>query len=282
MFLVFCMCTLLQSRVKAQAVIPLYKDKAPGSEDWQWTQRDSIDRNDGTRTVWNVSHPSLTVYQAAGNVKPTDVAVIICPGGGFQTLFVDDQGNNEARWLQSQGVTAFVLSYRLIPFGLSYAAMDSMGFDHKQDLVSKLAVADGRAAITYVRGHTTQYHISPQKIGIIGYSAGGFVAAACSYQYTPENRPDFTGAFYTDYPLDLIGHIPADAPPLFIAVAENDQFGCQKFMPPLYDAWIKAGHSAQMHIYENGGHGFGMKKQGTKSDAWPEHFASWLHSIIRE
>lgn len=273
-----CISVFLSVTAKTQTVISLYNDKAPGSEDWYWNEQDSIDKSNGTRTVWNVSRPTLTYFPADKN-KQTGIAVIICPGGGFQTLFVDDQGFNEARWFQSQGINAFVLKYRLIPTKHEYAFLDTMNFERKQDWVSKLATADGRAAITYIRQHAAEYNVSPDKIGIIGYSAGGFVVAACSYQYTSINRPDFSGAFYTDYPLDLTDNIPADAPPIFIAVASDDQFGCAKFMPPLYDEWIKAGHQAEMHMYKNGGHGFGMRKQGTDSDKWPDDFLAWLKRL---
>src|SRR3569833_1816146 len=139
-----------------------------------------------------------------------------------------------------------------------------------------LPVADGRTAIKYVRAHAAVFGISPARVGIMGFSAGGTVTASAAFNYTTETRPDFVAPIYPYMPPELIGSVPADAPPMFICVASDDQFGLVPHSQALYTKWQENKHIAELHIYEKGGHGFGMHKQNIPTDTWIDRFGDWL------
>jgi dienelactone hydrolase len=115
----------------------------------------------------------------------------------------------------------------------------------------------------------------PDRIGIMGFSAGGSVTVGAALEYDADSRPDFAAPIYSA-PREEIS-VPADAPPLFIAAAHDDAFAASACVP-LYLAWSAAGRSAELHIYSRGGHGFGMHKQGLPADRWIEQFGEWLHA----
>jgi acetyl esterase/lipase len=117
--------------------------------------------------------------------------------------------------------------------------------------------------------------VSPQRVGIIGFSAGGTVSTSVGFQYSSENRPAFVGAIYTYMGAVKAANVPSDAPPLFVAAATNDQLAPDSVK--LYSQWIAAGKPAEIHIYSKGGHGFGMRKQNLPSDQWIERFGEWLN-----
>jgi acetyl esterase/lipase len=143
--------------------------------------------------------------------------------------------------------------------------------------VVPLAVADGNAAIGYVRKHAAEFGVSPKRVGIIGFSAGGTVAVSVAMNYTPETRPDFTAPIYPAYILAIRGGgVPTDAPPAFILAASDDPLGLAPQSVQIYQDWIAAGKTAELHLYSRGGHGFGMREQHLPSDRWIERFADWL------
>lgn len=263
-----------------QKVIQLYNGAAPGSENWNWDQNESADNVFHSNVVYNVTHPTLTVYPADSTYTPTGTAVIICPGGGLQTLSIEHEGYAVAKWLQKKGITAFLLEYRLMhtlgndPYKEMLAKMKANSVLKDQAPVAPLAIADGRAAIAYVRSHAAEYGISPSRVGIIGFSAGGTIAAATAFGYTPENKPDFVAPIYAYFPPEMQVNVPQDAPPMFLAAASDDQSSI--YSVELYDTWIKTKHNAELHIFSKGGHGFGMKTQGLESDTWTDRFMEWM------
>ena len=137
-------------------------------------------------------------------------------------------------------------------------------------------MADGLAAIEYVRQHTADYGIDPKRIGIIGFSAGGTVAASVAFNYTPATRPDFVAPIYLSYDWTIKTTVPTDAPPLFALAATDDQLGLAPHSVRLYNDWTAAGKSAELHLYSQGGHGFGMRTQNLPSDRWIALFGDWL------
>jgi lysophospholipase L1-like esterase len=139
-----------------------------------------------------------------------------------------------------------------------------------------LAVADARAALTYVREHAAEYGVSPQRVGIMGFSAGGTLAGATAFNYTAANKPDFDAPIYGYVPPGLLTKIADDAPPMFIAAATDDQLGLAPHSVELYNKWTASKHSAELHMYAQGGHGFGMRKQNLPTDNWIERFGDWL------
>jgi len=272
--------TFLAVSAKAQqTVIPLYNGAAPGSETWTWGETENDSNIYHAHTIFNVSKPTLTVYPPDSTVWPTGTAVIVCPGGGFHSLSIMQEGYAVVKWLQHKGITAFLLKYRLIHTigGDPYKQENedrSKNVDRKE--IVAMAIADARKAITYVRQHAGDYGVLPNRIGIIGFSAGGTIAASCAYRFTPEDRPDFVAPIYAYFPPLMQGSVPADAPPLFIAAASDDTYGLETHSASLYETWINSKHSAELHIYSKGGHGFGMNEQGLPSDSWRDRFSDWL------
>ena len=262
-----------------QKVIPLYNGAAPGSENWNYDEKLAPSATDPL--VYDVSHPTLTVYKPDPKFN-TGTAIIVCPGGGFFILAVKNEGSDVANWLTQKGITVFMLKYRT-----GHSLTENPGKElwdnlHKSDFQDKikpiipLCIADGRAAIAYVRAHATEYGISPSRIGIIGFSAGGTVTASTAYNYTPENKPDFVAPIYAFMPPTLQGTIPVDAPPMFLAAANNDDLALDAHSIDLYNKWTAAKHPVELHIYAKGGHGFGMHRQNIPTDNWIDRFGDWL------
>lgn len=270
--------------VKAQQkVIPLYPGVAPGSESWTWSEQENANNMYHSNAVFNISKPTLTVYPPDGAHAPTGTAVIVCPGGGFHSLSIMQEGYDVVKWLQSKGITAFLLRYRLVhieggdPYKQENDDRTRKGAGAEISTVVNMAVADGKQALAYVRTHAAEYGIDPKRIGIISFSAGGVISAAAAYNYTLENRPDFVGFIYGGLrPSETQNNIPADAPPLFIAAASNDNYNLEMVAVSLYTSWVTAKHSAELHIYAQGGHGFGLKKQGIPTDTWTDRFIDWM------
>ena len=264
-----------------QKIIQLYAGDAPGSESWTWSEGVSEHNAANTRKVYNVVHPTLGVFLPDAKIA-TGTAVIICPGGSFQTLSIDNEGNEEASWLVAHGVAAFVLKYRLIHSLTDDPVKEVLANrgtpKNKEDAAQllPLAITDARLAISYVRAHAAEYNLSVSRIGIMGFSGGGTLAASSAYNYTPENKPDFVAAIYPFFPPALQSEIPADAPPMFIVAASDDDLGLAPHSVDLYQKWIASKHSAELHMYAKGGHGFGMRKQNIPTDSWIERFGDWL------
>ena len=270
---------LLAGISRAQKVIPLYSGAAPGSEKWTQKEKDYFSTVFNTQVVTNVTQPTLTAYLPAKD-SANGTAVIVCPGGGFFALSINSEGADVANWLAARGVAAFVLKYRLVETGedgtkeMVTKITDRKKFDQEIAPIVPLAVADGLAAVSYVRKHATEFGVSPERVGIIGFSAGGTVSTSVAFQYSAENRPAFVGSIYTYMGAVKAADVPKDAPPIFVAAATND--GLAPDSVQLYSKWIAAGKPAEIHIYSKGGHGFGMRKQNLPSDQWIERFGEWL------
>jgi acetyl esterase/lipase len=277
---ILCALGLVASGALAQEVIPLYPGTPPGSVETSYPERHYFSKAWNAEVVSNVTKPSLTLYRpiAGGNGN----AVVVCPGGGFMALSIDNEGTEVAKWLAARGMTAFVLKYRLAHTGEDATQEFLALFEEKaklEEMLKKtvaLSIADGIAAVAYLRKHASDWGISPDKVGIIGFSAGGTVTAAAGLRYTPESRPAFVAPIYPAASMLKDDAVPADAPPMFLAAATDDQFKLVPDSISLYNRWIAASKSAELHIYAKGGHGFGMRKQGYPTDQWIDRFAEWL------
>ncbi len=268
----------------AQTVIPLYEGKAPGSENWTWTEAENNNNQFKTRVVYNVSTPTLTAYLPNPDIA-TGTAVVIAPGGGFHILSIDSEGIELAKWLNANGVAAFVLKYRLVHSLTTDPVAEMMNpanTQQKQDAenaaVVPLSIADGKRAMEYVRSHAKDFGLLPDHIGLMGFSAGGTVTMGVGFDYTPASRPDFLAPIYPYLGINAIAKqvVPADAPPLFVVAATDDQLKLAPHSAKLYADWIAAGKTAELHLYAKGGHGFGMRKQSLPTDNWIERFGDWL------
>lgn len=262
----------------AETVIRLYDGAAPGSEQWQQQEQENFSLLWRTQVVFNVTDPTLTVV-APDPATANGTAIVICPGGGFHALSINSEGFDVARWLAAKGVTCFVLKYRLVECKTTDPAQemfDKGTIDQAVAPIIPLALADGLAAIGYVRQHAADNGLNPQRIGMIGFSAGGTVTAAVGFNYTAATRPDFVAPIYLQYDWVPRGVVPADAPPLFLLAATDDQIGLAPHSVRLYNDWVAVGKSAELHLYATGGHGFGMRTQHLPSDHWIELFGDWL------
>jgi acetyl esterase/lipase len=196
-------------------------------------------------------------------------------------LSINSEGGDVAKWLAGKGVTAFVLKYRLAHTGEDATAefqqlwQDKPKFEKLLADTVPLSIEDGLAAVTYVREHAATWNVLPDKVGVIGFSAGGTVAAGVALRYKPEGRPAFAAPIYGAVSM-LKDAVPSDAPPLFVAAATDDNLGLAGESVALYERWTAAHKPAELHMYARGGHGFGMKKQGLPSDDWIARFWDWL------
>ena len=279
---IIILCVLITVVSAAQEVIKHYDGKPPGSEDWTWNEAVSTQNAFNTRLVYNVTEPTLTAYLPPWYLA-TGTAVVIAPGGAFHILSVDSEGEAVAKWLNSIGVAAFVLKYRLArsytddPVAELSAKMDDLGeLDQVNASIVPLAMADGLAAIRYVREHAAEMDIDPDKIGIMGFSAGGTLAMSVAYNATQENRPNFVAPIYAYEPAIIGSEAPEEETPVFVTVAADDQLDMLPYSLNIFKKWFDAGHPAELHVYQKGGHGFGMREQGLPTDSWYERFGEWL------
>jgi acetyl esterase/lipase len=281
-FAVRILCTVLSlvAVAAAQDVIRLYPGTAPGSTQQNNQEKAYVSPVWHEDVVSNVTTPTLTVFKPSPKLK-NGTAIVICPGGGFMALVIGNEGTDLAKYLAAKGVTAFVLKYRVAhtdaeatrEFGILYE--DKQKFGETMKAVQPLAVADGLAAVKYVRHHAAEWGVSTDRVGILGFSAGGFVTTEVALHYAPEGRPAFVAAIYGGA-LSKDAPVPADAPPLFIAAATDDTLGLAPQSVALYQKWTAAHKQAELHMYERGGHGFGMHKQNLPTDHWIERFTDWL------
>ncbi|MFL5590133.1 MAG: alpha/beta hydrolase [Ktedonobacteraceae bacterium] len=263
-------------------VIPIWPGDPPGSEDWtQLEQEIFAPPPIRFRSVRNVTQPTLTAFLPHPS-KATGTAVIICPGGGFHALAIDHEGRDVARWLNTRGVAAFVLKYRLLAIEVRDEDFERQFQENLSDRnkirevtkqIGPLAIADGQQAVRIVRKRASEWGLAPNRIGIMGFSAGGRVTAGVALEHDAQSRPNFAAPIYGALWEDIT--VPADAPPLFMALANDDELAVEPGLA-LYSAWRAAGHPVELHIYAQGGHGFGMRKQGLPADHWIDRFGEWL------
>jgi len=278
---ILCLALFATALASAQDVIPLYPGTPPGSAPETYPEKQYFSKVWNTEVVANVTKPTLTVYKPApGTANGT--AIVICPGGGWMALSINSEGIDVAKYLAAKGVTSFVLKYRLSHTGedatqeFTDLIKDRPKFLELIAPIVPLAVADGLAAVSYVRKHAAEYGVSPDRVGIIGFSAGGGVTAGVAFQYTPENRPAFVAPIYAGAGRFKDSTVPADAPPMFIAAATDDQLGLVPDSLLLYQKWYAAQKPVELHVYEKGGHGFGMHQNNIPTDHWIDRFSDWL------
>lgn len=243
--------------------------------------------------VYNVAVPTMTVYQPAG--KNTGVAVVVFPGGGFEELAIDLEGTEVCDWLTSKGITCVLLKYRV----------PSLPFDwhckcRPNDLAtSTLALEDAQRTMGLVRLHAAEWHIDPHKIGVLGFSAGGYLVAEISTDYkrrlyAPVDaadkescRPDFAVAVYPGhlrvgdkgYRLNPNVPVTRQTPPTFLVQAEDDYVDGVNQSVAYYIALKDARVPVELHLYAHGGHAFGLRPTKLPITKWPQLVETWLRTI---
>jgi acetyl esterase/lipase len=287
-------------------VIPAWPKDAPGSEKWTQKEVEHVSEADRETIVRNVVRPTLTAF-LPHRTKANGTAVIVCPGGGFHCLSWNSEGTEVAEWLRSRGIAAFVLKYRLKDTGatekefrkavqasIQAAVRESMlaslkgmadfkkrGTPEKPPAIPEvireiaaLAAADGKQAVKVVREHASEWGVKPDRIGMIGFSAGGRLTVGVLTNYDGDSRPIFAALIYG--PGFSSVKVPSDAPPIFLVCASDDPLVSAADSVRLYSEWNAARKSAELHIYAKGSHGFGMRKQGLPCDGWIDRFGDWL------
>lgn len=247
--------------------IPLYPGAAPGSEDWNWEER-WITGLFGTPVLQNVVRPVLQYYPPDKR-KATGTAVIVAPGGSFRVLVMDLEGADIAKRLGAEGVAAFVLKYRLLYTPPDPASAPAVRPQAGQS-VPLLAAADGQQAMRVLRQRAAEFGVRPDRIGMLGFSAGGGVTLA-AVSSPLETRPNFAVPVYAPIS-DAV--VPDSAPPLFITVAGDDRVVGYQGAINLYTAWRKANVPVELHIFQVGDHGF--LKKGGGADRFMDRVVDWM------
>ncbi|MCP4450433.1 MAG: alpha/beta hydrolase [Planctomycetes bacterium] len=256
-------------------VLPLWPDKVPGEVT---DQEESLqpDRGDRIIRVTHVSEPTLAVYKAPGQRRPVG-AVMVCPGGGYHILAYDLEGAEIAEWLNSIGMTAVVLKYR-VPKNRDGA------------------IQDAQRALGLIRSNAKAWGIDPDRVGVLGFSAGGHLSANLSTHYSKRLyepidaadalscRPDFTVLVYPAYlgtpDWDLMDDISvtSDTPPAFIVQTQDDK----RLVPSslaYYGGLSRAGVPAELHLFPTGGHGYGMRPSVYPVSHWPGLCETWMKRL---
>lgn len=255
--------------------IPLWPNGAPGSEGKSAPEAVRVTA-DGEHVVSSVHSPSLTPYLPIQDKnKAPRAAVIIIPGGGHRELWVDHEGHNLARWLSAHGIAAFVLKYRLAREANSTYTVDDQ------------ALSDTRRAIRLVRSRAREWNIAPARVGVIGFSAGGELAALSGMRFDGGNkevadlierensRPDFQALIYPGSSGRIV--VTKDSPPAFLVCGYKDRPDISQGLAEVYLKFKAAGVPAELHIYASAGHGFGVREKNREAfGSWPVRFQEWL------
>ena len=254
----------------------------PAIEGDTTTAKDNLIAGRPIIRLGNVSTPTLTLYRPAG--KNTGAAVVVFPGGAYRILAIDLEGTEVCDWLNSAGITCVLLKYRVPDTG-PYPKSDA-------------ALQDAQRALGIVRAHAAEWHIDAHRIGVVGFSAGGHLAAALSTHfekrlYDPIDaadelscRPDFAVIIYPGYlaiaeqnlAANADIHVTEQTPPTFLAQAEDDPVHVENSIV-YFMALKNAKVSAEMHIYTQGGHGYGLRRTELPITGWPKLVETWLHTI---
>jgi len=265
----------------SQEIVKLPTNEFPSDVKWENLETSYFNESWQTQTVANVQTPTMEVFRPDPAIS-NGTSVIICPGGAMYLLSIESEGNQVAEWLTKKGVTAFVLKYRLVPTGEDGTEdlnRDGAMVTKKAAKMLAYAHRDALNAIAYVRENASAYDINPEKIGLMGFSAGGAVTMEATYKSEVHNRPNFIAPVYPWMVIVEESLVPEYNPPMIAICASDDPLDLVPGTIKIYSDWLNAGARAELHMYASGGHGFGMKTQNLPSDKWIERFGDWLDAM---
>jgi acetyl esterase/lipase len=262
--------TIQAAAPQSVPVVRIWPGAAPGTESWtgEESQADADIPGAGkVRIMTNVTVPTLSIFRPPAGLA-NGTAVIVAPGGAFRALAWDLDGTEIAQWLVARGITAFVLKYRVRP------PQPNEKPGERFEAARAIAIADAQQGLRLIRTNAARYGVAADRIGIIGFSAGAVTAMGLALSRDASLRPDFAVTAY--------GGIPADqgpvggGPPLFIVAAHDDPQVPSTESVNIFQRWTKANLPAELHLYEKGGHGFGMRPRNLPVDNWPLVLEAWL------
>jgi len=274
-FFIGCFCCTMAQGTQPKEII-LWPNGAPGSTGKTGVENVRI-TDQGDHVLTNIHKPSITAYLPEAG-KNTGVAIIIAPGGGHSELWITHEGYNPAQWFAAHGIAAFVLKYRLAhEKGSTYT-------------IDKDELADIQRAIRLVRSRVAEWQIDTAKIGVMGFSAGGELAALAAMRFGPadanapdiidrqDDKPDFQALIYPGNISRF--EVSKNSPPVFIAGGNSDRQDISEGMAQLYLKYKQAGIPAELHIYAKVGHGFGIRTSNTGAvTEWPQEVMLWLEDM---
>lgn len=257
--LTFAVVLLPAARAADPVEIPVWSGVAPGSEGV--TAKETVQQRgkDGVmdRALRQISEPTLTVYLPEKS-HATGIALVIAPGGGYEHVTIDNEGHNIARRFVAQGIAGLVLKYRL----------------PRPPFTKDTSLSDALQAIKVARAHAREWGIDPAKVGMMGFSAGGNLAALAGTKPAKEDRPSFLALIYPVVEKDF-APVPADVPPTFIIQAIDTSIGPDNSVR-FYQWVVDRKVPVELHLFTKGGHGFGLGKPGSSAAEWPQLFVKWL------
>lgn len=271
-----------RAEVPARITLDLWPAAPPGDDGSIGAEQAKKNSEGVITSLTNVTKPTLSVHRP-DPANDTGVAIVICPGGGYNNLAWDHEGEQVARWLNSIGVTGVILKYR-VPRRASSPKNEP----------PPQALMDAQRAISVVRSKAADWGVDPKKVGILGFSAGGHLGAWASTNFDKRGyepidaadkvdcRPDFAVLIYpggvTKGKTDALApeiHVTSQTPSTFLAHAGNDPVNAENSIH-YYLALKRAGVPAELHIYASGGHGFGMRTSANPSSTWPKRCEEWM------
>lgn len=302
-----CLVSGLAASIAAdgQTIIPIWDGKAPGSEGWRQTEVTYTEKlrlhgasssQSRVQFVRNVVTPTLTAYIPSPRTA-NGSAVVICPGGGFRFLGLEIEGASTGKWFAARGIAAFVLKYRLVPtpadptafeadreiFLQNFTAVTASGKrprnldeilpDQESKRIRGFANADAQQALRFVRTHADEWGVSRDRIGMLGFSVGGFLVTDVIFSASPESMPNFAVLIHGGELRNWKSL--TNAPPLFMAVAQDDRW-MSAATRDLFLYWDQGDLPVELHYFAVGGHGFLALPREELTDPWADLLAHWL------
>jgi endo-1,4-beta-xylanase len=269
-----CLCASETLLAAEPMVLPLWPNGAAGLEQHRDEPERPVPNHEAEGWIEEIHNPTLTVYLPDAE-KPTGTAIVIAPGGGHRFLAAQHEGHQVGKWLSERGIAGCVLKYRLY-------RQEGSPYDRDD------AIADGERAVRLVRSRAHEWKLRPDRIGFLGFSAGGdltlAVAASSDEGDTSaadriervSSRPDFQVPIYPGGLDEAISQVSANTPRTLLICSVDDRDDIANGLPNLYLALRKTGVPVEMHVYGNGGHGYGIRPGANAVNHWPERLVDWL------